>query len=127
MQQRNALSRNRADALYQAKGFTRNDGADNATDYVVLGAAADYQAFTVDYAIVLPVSGRAQTGRIAIVHEAGAAEVTEHAYQFKEPEITGLSFGADINAGAVRLEFIKAAVGENPTLYYRVDRVPVVT
>ena len=125
MQLRNALTRARGDARYQAKGYTRNDGVDNATDYVALGAAADYQAFTVDYAIVLPVSGRAQTGRIAIVHEAGAAEITEHAYQFKEPEITGLSFGANINAGAVRLEFTKAAVGENPTLYYRIGRVPV--
>jgi hypothetical protein len=126
MELRNPLTKARADALYLAQGYTREDGFDNATDRVPLGAAASFQAFTVEYAVVLPVSGRTQAGRITVAHAGGAPEVTEHAYSFAEPEIAGLTFGADLNAGIVRLVFSKIGVGENPTLFYRVGTVPVV-
>lgn len=122
---RNPLTKTQADALYQAKGFTQNDGFDNATDYIILGAAALYQALRVTYTLILQVSGRSQTGTINISHLAGVAAIDEHAYSLAPPEITGLTFGADINVGNVRLVLTKAAVGENTTLYYRVDQFPV--
>jgi len=122
---RNPLTKARADALYQVFGFTRNDGFDNATDYVPLGDASVYQAVTVQYAVVLPVSGRTQIGTLSIVHDGAAAEVIGHAYSHEEPEIAGLDFDADVSGGAIRLVFTKSAVGENPTLFYRIDPVPV--
>lgn len=122
MELRNPLTKSRADELYFSKDFTRNDGLDNTTDYFILGASASYQAFNIDYAIVLPVSDKTQTGTLAVSHVGGIATVNRHAYDYAVPEISGLSFGADINGGNVRLSFTKAAVGENPTFFYRITK-----
>lgn len=122
MELRNPLTTPRGDARYERIEPPHMDGFDNAIDYIDLGAAADYRAFRIEYAVVLPVSGRSQTGVIEISHDGATASVNRHAYSFDEPEITGLDFTARIDAGIVQLVFQKSAVGEDPTLYYSVRR-----
>jgi len=101
------------------------DGFDNATDYVVLGAVASIRTAIVEYVVELPVSHRTEVGEVEISHDDSTATVVRHGYSFAEPEITGLTFSADISGGNLRLVFTKSAVGENPTLNYRVLTTPV--
>jgi len=126
MKLRNPLTKSLADTLYSAKTFTRLDGVDNSTDYVVLGAAASYQAFIFDYAVVLPVSGKSHTGKIAVSHEGASPTIARHAFEYATTEISGLTFSSDLNGGNIRIVFTKTAVGENPTLFYRITQHPVV-
>jgi len=122
----NPLTIGRGDSRYALSVPTQLDGFDNATDYVILGAAATYRSFVVEYVVELPVSKKSQIGTIEITHNGVAASLLRDAYSFDVAEISGLTFSADLNAGNVRLVFTKLAVGENPTLFYRVSKTPVV-
>jgi hypothetical protein len=120
--------RNSTNTAWEAAGGVtsqRLDGFDNATDYIALGAAVTYRSFEIEYTLELPVSHRCQVGTLRIAHADGTAEVIEHEYSYDEPEITGLTWGADIDTGVVRLVLTKLSVGENPTLQYRVHPVAV--
>ena len=121
----NPLTKSRADTLYVAKAYTRLDGFDNAVDTVILGQTVNCRAITVDYSVVLPVSGRTRTGTIEITYDGISTEISSDAYSFSGSDISGLTFSSDVNSGNIRLVFTKSSVGEHPTLFYRFATVPV--
>lgn len=120
MHLRNPLTTPRADARYTRQAWTRADGFDNATDRYPLGLAAAARGWRVEYLLELPVSGRAHSGTILVTHAGGAAVLADHGYAFDGAEIGGLTWTAELVGGAVNLVLQKVAVGENPTVYYRV-------
>jgi hypothetical protein len=126
MDLRNPLTTPRADARYVPQAFVRVDGWDNAQDRVALGAAATYRAFVVDYVVELPVSHRAEVGRLRIAHDGASATIIDHEFSFDDgTEIAGLTFTAGFTGGIVELVLTKNHVGENPTLHYRSNGIAV--
>jgi hypothetical protein len=120
----NPLTKGKADVLYAALNYTRVDGFDNTTDYIVLGYASEYRAFQLDYAVVLPVSGRSRVGSFNVMNDGAAVDFTDE-YSFSDSDIEGLSFSVNITLDRVTLVFTKTMVGENPTFFYKRASVPV--
>lgn len=124
MELRNPLTTARGDARYVRSAWTTLDTLDNATDRIALGAAAAVRLFQVEYVLTLPVSGRKQRGEITVDHDGGTATITDHHYAYDPPEIAGLTWSAAVTAGTVELVLTKAAVGEHPSIQYRVALTP---
>lgn len=125
MELRNVLTPAQADARYVALAWTAVDGLDDSADTLDLGAAASYAAFAVEYLLVLPASGRSQSGLVTITHNGGVASIDDHHYSYQDPEIAGLTWTSAIAVGQVQLVLTKSGVGDDTRLQYRVTRTPI--
>lgn len=124
MELRNVLTPAQADARYVALAWTAVNGLDDSSDTLELGAEVTYAAFVVEYLLVLPASGRSQSGLVTITHRGGVADIDDHHYSYQDPEIVGLTWTTAIAAGQVQLVLTKTAVGDDTRLQYRVTRAP---
>ncbi len=110
-------------ALYEGGGGGgiaeyQKDLYDNASDYIAVANALLIRAVDIFYSFQLPISGRQFIGKIRLQHDGSTAGLI-HDYDFMEPEITGVTFGAALVGTELRLTITCASVGENPKMRYK--------
>lgn len=127
MELRNALTKARADQLYEPlNAFTQEDvtGSSDSVS-IVLGAAASYSSFIIDYMVDKVTSHHKEDGIIRISHDGTDAFLTSHELNyFEAAPFTGITFGATLTGGNVNWTIVTSGVDENLSFRYRVTRVP---
>jgi len=127
MELRNALTKSRADQLYEPLGaFTQEDVtglSDNVA--ILLGAAASYSSFKIDYMVEKLTSHHKEDGTITISHDGTAAYLTSHEFNyFEAAPFTGITYGTTLTGGNVSWTIVTSGVDENLSFRYRISRVP---
>lgn len=102
----------------------RRDINDNATEAIVVGDSDEDRRVSIEYTLDLPISNKAQTGRIIIVQDSDGVDVDHH-YSFEAPELDEVIFTTDISGTDIRLLIQCISLGENPTFLYRLKSIPV--
>jgi hypothetical protein len=132
MRIRNALNPARAQAVADTRYVqivpTQVELTDNTTESISFGATSRYRAISIQYAFVLPISGKSQTGEIHISQDGGAIRILSHEYNYDEAfgEFAGLDFSVSINGSSnIILEIALTAIGENPVFSYKSIDWPV--
>ena len=126
MELRNALTKSRADQLYEPlQPFLQEDVSATDSTAIVLGAASAYSAFKIDYVVELLTSHHKEDGTICISHDNTDAYLTSHAFNyFEAAPIAGITYGATLTGGNVSWTIIAVSVAENMSFRYRITRVP---
>jgi len=102
--------------------YTQKDLTDNNTDHLIMGSQTAFRASLLQY--TLETSNTFQEGVLTAQHNGSTVEL-DHAYNYKDPEITGITFTSDLSAGNIRLVIVTLAVGENPKMMYRITNIAI--
>jgi hypothetical protein len=127
MELRNELTRARADQLYEPLNAFIQEDVTGSSDSVsiVLGAAASYSSFIIDYMVEKLVSHHKEDGTITISHDSTDAYLTSHEFNyFEAAPFTGITYGATLTGGNVNWTIVTSGVDENLSFRYRITRVP---
>lgn len=126
MELKNALTKPRADQLYEPlQPFLQEDvgGTDSAA--IVLGSASAYSSFKIDYVVEMLTSHHKEDGTICISHDNVASYLTSHEFNyFEATPISGITYGTTLTGGNVNWTIVTSGVSENLSFRYRVTRVP---
>lgn len=104
--------------------YKQKDLTDNNTDYLILCDHTVFRASQLQY--TLETSTTYQEGVFIAQHNGSTVEL-DHAFNFKDPEITGITFSSDLSGGNMRLVIVTLAVGENPKMMYRITNIRIPT
>jgi hypothetical protein len=123
---KNALTKSRADQLYEPLNeFIQEDVNPTETVYIVLGAAASYSSFVIEYTVELLTSHHKEDGVIRISHDNTTAYLTSHEFNYFEAEpIPGITYGTILTGGNVSWIIVTSSVSEYLSFRYRITRVP---
>jgi hypothetical protein len=127
MELRNELTRARADQLYEPLNAFIQEDVTGSSDSVsiVLGAAASYSSFKIDYMVEKLTSHHKEDGTITISHDGAVAYLTSHEFNyFETAPFTGITYGAAFGGGNVSWTIVTSGVDENLSFRYRITRVP---
>jgi hypothetical protein len=126
MELRNALTKPRADQLYEPlQPFLQEDVSTTDSTAIVLGAASAYSSFKIEYTVELLVSHHKEDGTICISHDNTDAYLTSHEFNyFEAAPIAGLTYGATLTGGNVSWTIVAVSVAEAMSFRYRITRVP---
>jgi hypothetical protein len=127
MEIRNALTKSRADQLYEPLQPYLQEDVTGLSDSVsiVLGAAASYSSFKIDYMVEKLVSHHKEDGTITIAHDGAVSYLTSHEFNyFEAAPFTGITYGAAFGGGNVSWTIVTSGVDENLSFRYRITRVP---
>ena len=126
MELKNRLSKSRADQLYEPLGtYEQEDLGTTDNVSVVLGDAASYSAFKIEYMLKKLVSAKKEEGIILISHDGSTSYLTSHTFDyFDATPFTGITFGTTLTGGNVNWTIVTSGVDESMSLLYRVSRVP---
>jgi hypothetical protein len=127
MDLKNALTKPRADQLYEPlSAYTQEDVTgliDNVS--ILLGAAASYSSFKIEYMVEKLVSHHKEDGTITISHDGTASYLTSHEFNyFEAAPFTGITYGTTLTGGNVSWTIVTSGVDENLSFRYRITRVP---
>lgn len=101
------------------------DVLDNSTEHVVLGQISDIRQATLEYTYQLPSLNKQITGTIIVSHDGTNAAIIKHEYSYQTTDISGLTYGASILSGNLRLDITNLAVGENAKFSYTKQTKPL--
>lgn len=126
-QLKNALTKSRADQLYEAASAYSQEDVTGSSDSVsiVLGAAASYSSFKIEYMVDKVTSHHKEDGTITISHDGTDSYLTSHEFNYFEASpFTGIVFGTTLTGGNVNWTIVTSGVDENLSFRYRITRVP---
>lgn len=127
MELRNALTKPRADQLYEPLNAFMQEDVTGSSDSVsiLLGAAAAYSSFKIDYMVEKLVSHHKEDGTITISHDGTDSYLTSHEFNyFESAPFTGIVFGTTLTGGNVSWTIVTSGVDEDLSFRYRITRVP---
>jgi hypothetical protein len=107
------------------EGVLTRDVLDNATEIISLGAVSEIRQATIEYIFQLPLLNKQISGEITVSHDGLTAAIIKHEYSYQNADIDGLTYGASISGGQLRLEITANAVGENGKFSFKKQTKPL--
>lgn len=127
MEQRNSLTRWRADRLYEPlHAIQRRDLLDNNVDFIVVGDKTEDRQVQLEWSFELPISGRSMVGLFRFVQNGSSVDLDNHYSFIPNDELKGVEFSASLVGDEIRLDIVTNSLGENPTIKYRRTTIGVV-